>query len=140
MLMPGWIPCIPGWHCDGVIRRRQGSQPDLKTIGEDVKHLICSISTSDRLCPTEYIDRPLLLDVDETAVWGSVNARVGEYEHSRWLDSGQILLFNRPTLHRGTPAKERGWRYFFRLSFYHMPAVNQVRHQVQVYPTDQRGW
>lgn len=28
MLMPGWYPCIPGWHHDDVQRTRKDKQPD----------------------------------------------------------------------------------------------------------------
>jgi hypothetical protein len=28
MLMPGWYPCIPGWHLDDIPRTRPDGQPD----------------------------------------------------------------------------------------------------------------
>ena len=140
MLMPGQFPCIPGWHCDGVIRKDANSQPNLATLNEDIQHFVCTLSTKIDLAPMLYLVDPLEVEFDKNAVWSSVNRYLGTVATQKSLNSGQILQFNRSTLHRGTAAKARGWRYFFRLSFYHMPAMNRIRNQVQVYLTDERGW
>ena len=140
MLMPGQFPCIPGWHCDGVIRKDANSQPNLATLNDDIQHFVCTLSTKIDLAPMEYLVNPVEVEFDKHAVWDSVNSYLSDISFQHSLNSGQILQFNRSTLHRGTAAKERGWRYFFRLSFYHMPAVNRIRNQVQVYLMDERGW
>lgn len=139
MLMPGWYPSIPGWHCDGVKRDTPQSQPDLSTVNEGVFHFVSSISSAD-ICPTEILVGNIEVDVDKTAVWKSVDASLGNPEGALSLRSGQIAMFNRATLHRCTPATQRGWRFFFRLSFYHMPAMNEIRNQVQVYTDVNQGW
>lgn len=141
MLMPGQFPCIPGWHCDGVIRKDANSQPNLATLNDDIQHFVCTLSTKIDLAPMLYLTNSIEVEFDKNAVWDSVNSYIGNNTSSqKSLNSGQILQFNRSTLHRGTAAKARGWRYFFRLSFYHMPAMNRIRNQVQVYLTDERGW
>ena len=146
-LMPGWYPCIPGWHCDGVVRPASGDQPDMSRIGEPVYHYAVSYASDDRLCPTLFVDNRVSLEVDEGNVWASVNREVdAELSKDDPLDvrevkSGQMLRFNRATIHRCTAADRDGWRFFFRLSFFHMPVANEIRKQVQVYLEDKgAGW
>lgn len=140
LLMPGQYPCIPGWHCDGVIRSERGGQPDIATIGEDIKHYICVIGENDGIVGTEVATNEVTLNIDPDNVWKEVDKQMGAYQEGRVLKSGQIAKINRQTLHRGSVATGRGWRYFFRLSFYHMPAMNRFRHQVQVYADINQGW
>lgn len=137
-LMQGQYPCIPGWHCDGVIRAARGSQPNMATLNQHVMHYICSVSTSE-YGGTEVSTNPLEVEYDPDNVWGSVSNEL-LYHQGEVLKSGQIAQFTRDRLHRGTPATERCWRYFFRLSFYHMPAMNEFRKQVQVYTDVNGGW
>jgi hypothetical protein len=137
-LMPGQYPCIPGWHCDGVIRKARGEQPDLNTLNEHVMHYVCSFCSEDTSKTSVMLDS-INLDVDENNVWSSVNEQV-KPNRVKHLRSGQVGMFTRDRLHQGTPATKRCWRYFFRLSFYHMPAMNQLRKQVQVYTDVGKGW
>jgi hypothetical protein len=139
LLMPGQTPCIPGWHCDGVIRKDRGSQPDLTTLNEPVYHYVSSVA-SEYISPTEILDGILVSkNIDENKVWNSVNDQVKNKYRTSLVESGQIVKFKRSTLHRGTPTDKRAWRFFFRLSFYHMPCMNEIRKQVQVY-TSNEGW
>jgi len=138
LLMPGQYPCIPGWHCDGVIRTRRGGQPNLCTLDDEVLHYICSMGDSIEHQGTELAMDRQVLDVDPDNVWGSVDAQVAG--RSTKLLSGEVAKFRRSQLHRGLPATARGWRYFFRMSFYHMPAVNEIRQQVQIYTDVAQGW
>jgi len=143
MLMQDFYPCIPGWHCDGVVRKDRSSQPDLSTLNNDIKHYICHIDTEHDLCNTAFMNTDLYLDVDENKVWQSVSKRIDKISDDSFIDilqAGHILKFSRSTLHKCMPATTRGWRYFFRLSFYHMPAMNQIRKQVQVYTDIHSGW
>lgn len=144
LLMPGMYPCIGGWHCDGVIRADQNSQPNLDTLHEPIQHFICSISDAgDGHCGTDILSRAVMLPIEEDKnIWAQVNQLVEDLEDKRvhTTKSGEIVQFDRQTLHRGTPAKVRQWRYFFRLSFHHMPAMNQERKQVQVYTDISQGW
>lgn len=145
LLMPGMYRNIPGWHCDGVIRAAQGEQPDLKTINEPVHHWICSVNEDNEL-GTELITNILNLPVNQNKVWSSVDKEIEEAKgwglvpNTILAKSGDIIKFNRATIHRTLPAKQRGWSFFFRLSFYHMPAMNEIREQVQVYSNINQGW
>lgn len=142
LLMPGQYPCIPGWHCDGVIRDERGLQPNLNTLHNPIKHYIYSISESGN-GGTEFLDNDIYhTDIDEDNVWGSVDKQIeesGDAKIKKCLNN-HVYSFFRNQLHRGVEAKERTWRYFFRLSFYHMPAMNEVRNQVQVYTHINTGW
>lgn len=140
MLMPGWYPSIPGWHCDGVIRKDQESQPDLSTLDEEVFHFITSMSSDDS-CGTEIVTEEVVLDVDESSVWMSVDSEVEKLKPKTFsLENGEIGLISRSTIHRCPKVEERCWRFFFRLSFYHMPVANKIRNQVQVYADINKGW
>ena len=138
MLMPEWYPCIPGWHCDGVIRKDRQSQPCMDTLNENVKHYICSVSSDPGACNTGYLNESVTVEVDPDSVWTSVDNALKDRKALE-TDSGVVYKFTRPTLHKGMKATRRCWRYFFRLSFYHMPAANRLRNQVQVY-TNNVGW
>lgn len=144
LLMPGMYPCIGGWHCDGVIRKDQNSQPNLDTLDEPIQHFICTISDAgDDHCGTDILSRKAIFSInDDENIWAQVNQSVEDLEDKRihTTKSGEIVQFDRQTLHRGTVATVRQWRYFFRLSFYHMPAMNQERKQVQVYSDISQGW
>ena len=150
LLMPDMYPCISGWHCDGVIRNERGGQPQLSTLNEDIKHFVCTISDDPQgnHTGTEFITNELTLDIDMESggnVWGKVDTAVNKVLDEGVMkplvsNNGEIYQFNRPTLHRGLPATSRQWRYFFRLSFYHMPAMNEERKQVQVYIDVNKGW
>lgn len=144
LLMPGMYSCIPGWHCDGVIRKKRGSQPDLSTLDEEVDHFLVSYDSENGETAPEFLDHligvpPNAIDPDQ--VWKSVNSHISKSELSRsQYGNGEMVKFQRSSLHRGVPAMVRQWKYFFRLSFYHMPAMNEIRKQVQVYTDVNGGW
>lgn len=141
MLMPGFYPCIPGWHCDGVIRKDGESQPDLSTLNEDIYHYTCVLSSNPDQSETEFLNENVSIDIDENAVWQSVDKDLEKRSlNVLRFKSGDIVRFRRSNLHKCPPANQRQWRYFFRISFYHMPAMNQIRNQVQVYIDKNQGW
>src|SRR5580700_1237659 len=43
MLMPGWYPCIPGWHHDDVPRTRADGQPDYVTPVYKARHAMAMV-------------------------------------------------------------------------------------------------
>ena len=90
---------------------------------------------------TELIKNDVNIDVDEDHVWQSVDKylRKNEPEVTK-TQSGEIIRFTRSTLHNCPPTTVRGWRFFFRLSFYHMPVMNKIRKQVQIYTDISKGW
>src|SRR5262245_43743261 len=43
MLMPGWYPCIPGWHLDDVPRTRSDGQPEHRCPAYRAEHILCVV-------------------------------------------------------------------------------------------------
>ena len=143
MLMPGMYPAIPGWHCDGVIRNHQFAQPDLTKLNPSFKYCTVLVSSHhEGVSNTEFMQDTLVIPCDEERVWSSVNEYIESLQNKNTfsIQDGDILEFSQATLHRTQPAFNQGWRFFFRLSEYHMPPVNKIRHQVQVYASPASGW
>ena len=143
MLMPGMYPSIPGWHCDGVIRNHQFAQPDLTKMNSEIKHWAGLVSSHhEGVSNTEFIQETMTINCDEHKVWSSVDKHLESLEklNTFHILDGDIIEFSQSTLHRAKPAINKGWRFFFRLSEYHMPPVNKIRHQVQVYASSTSGW
>jgi hypothetical protein len=154
MLMPGWYPCIPGWHHDDVPRSRADGQPNY----EDelrAEHILALVGGS--ICPTEFALGTADFVVPEL---GRTIYADWDVDVDRFLREGQLLNVKAPTnrlvqfddrtWHRGTAAVAGGWRWFIRASRYFRDGIpvsrpnvrtNEVRNQVQVYmPTINAGW
>ena len=142
MLMPGMFPAIPGWHCDGVVRQHQFAQPDVLKMNSDVLHYTAIVSSHhEGVSNTEFMEETLDIPVDNQRVWGSISEWIELRPcRTRHIQDGEILEFSQSSLHRAEKAYNRGWRYFFRMSEYHMPPLNKIRHQVQVYTDVSAGW
>jgi len=142
MLMPGMFPSIPGWHCDGVVRQNHVAQPDLRKLDKDMKHWVGLISSNpDGTSNTEFLRESWSIPCEEQRVWGSVNDFLESMPTKTVMAAdGDIIEFTQPTLHRATATLNKGWRFFFRLSEYHKPPMNKIRHQVQVYAAPSSGW
>lgn len=144
MLMPGFCPAIPGWHCDAYPRRGYASQPDVRGGTPDAWHYVTHLSDQD-VGPsrTIFADEPLSVDIaeDDRHVWKTVHdaATARVLRALQFLD-GEVVRFSQPTLHRVAPAECRGWRWWFRMSMYYRPPLNRIRRQVQVYTTEGGGW
>jgi hypothetical protein len=143
MLMEGMYPAIPGWHCDGVIRDTETGQPDFSKLDPLARHTVVTMSSvPGGTSRTEFVTEPLEVQYDERKVWGSIDEDINEELDPTTisLDDGIITTFNQTTLHRATSTMKKGWRFFFRLSYYHTPPRNQIRNQVQVYTITNQGW
>lgn len=139
MLMKGFYPSIPDWHCDHVERGDNG-QPDLDKMSDDNYNYCCVISDKDFVSGTEFILDELDIDVDKDNVWSSVNSNVERLApRTKQLKSGDIIRFNQAAIHRATPAVVGGWRFFFRLSVCDVEPKNEIRRQTQVY-VKEGGW
>lgn len=147
MLMPGWYPCIPGWHHDYVHRSRSDGQPDYENPAYHPQHIMGLVNGD--ICPTEFAvgdcrmpDVPLGETIYK--VWNDeVEDRIKDGELLRMqVRSNRIILFDDQSFHRGTQAIKRGWRWFGRVSTgTGLQAKNEVRRQVQVYmPVPTQGW
>lgn len=153
MLMPGMIPAIPGWHCDGLVRPEKYAQPLLESYDPRVRHYAVFFATAPRVSRTLFCRDARTIEVDPDRVWGSVDEDLQSVE--KWLShdgidirdvgfyeqtEGEIVSFDEQTLHRATECKVPGWRMFFRLSVTRDPVRDQIRKQTQVYTTSSKGW
>jgi hypothetical protein len=145
MLMKGFYPSIPDWHCDWVERGKNG-QPDLNKLDRLAQNYCCVISDKEDVSGTEFITNKLLVTYDKDNVWRSISEGVEFYKKrnaadvtSSKLKSGDMLKFNQEALHRATPAKCNGWRFFFRLSCVKVEPKNEIRNQTQIY-VKEGGW
>jgi hypothetical protein len=147
MLMPGWYPCIPGWHHDDVARGADG-QPDYDDMPYQAEHLMGLVNGD--ICPTLFAHGSHLLPKVEGGLvyktWHDIVERqIADdeliVEPAR---SGRLLQFDWSTMHTGQKAIAGGWRWFVRLSrntARQQSITNERRRQVQVYlenPTE--GW
>ncbi len=154
MLMPGWYPCIPGWHHDDVPRTRSDGQPNY--LDERQASHIIGLQNGD-VCPTqlamgraEFHEVPL-----GQTVYSQWNGEVDEHVRTFRLGTTHILdrellLIDDRTWHRCQGATGSGWRWFGRISRYWLNGSpiergnsrsNEIRKQVQVYidPIN-KGW
>lgn len=145
MLMPGFYPCIPGWHHDDVDRTRPDDQPNYLAERQRVRHMAMLVNAHNAptLFATGKVEMPEVpLGQGVYKAWHPVVE-----EH---LAAGRLTPFSAPdrkwvcfddhTFHRGTEATHFGWRYFIRVSFdSRRPKKNEIRRQVQVYLSDLNG-
>lgn len=157
MLMPGWYPCIPGWHHDDVPRTRMDGQPNYGEQQDRAAHIMALCN--GQICPTQFaigsqdFSEP---DMGTTIYkeWDAVlnhSLRNGSKLELHSIQDKQLVMFDDRTWHRGSPATGSGWRWFGRISRYwdangncisrRNPRTNEVRKQVQVYidPIN-KGW
>lgn len=156
MLMPGWYPCIPGWHHDDVPRTRSDGQPNYGPGQARSEHIMALVNGA--VCPTMFA-------LGQTAF---IEPALGSVVYNEWhqqvewrlsrgdlqavhAPSNRLIRFNDRTWHRGTAAVANGWRFFIRASRYFDAAgrpiprgnqrTNEIRRQVQVYMDNvNAGW
>jgi hypothetical protein len=149
MLMPGWYPCIPGWHHDDVPRSTPTKQPNYADPEYRAEHLMGLVNA--QLAPTKFAcGRAEVSEPDiNTTIYKKWNDEIEEQVKSFWLSqvsarSGEYIQFDCDSFHTGTKAVGNGWRWFTRLSRNTNRVkfiTNEVRHQVQVYMEDPtQGW
>ncbi len=142
MLMPGQYPAIPGWHCDGVPRGGYDAQPDLDRMDARVRHVAGHVSTHpDGVSDTEYVSNGVTLHgVDPENVWDSVNRAVEDTTLMvETPGDGVLASFPMPQIHRATPARNRGWRWWIHASLLPAKPKDRIRRQVQVYTDLSKG-
>lgn len=144
-LMPGMYPAIPGWHCDDWPRPSYDAQPDPELRDLDAYHITCFVDTFDGdLSATEYLICPLAMEWDKTTpLWQQVHREVETLDAPRARMRGGVpYQFNGDLIHRATPAKARGWRYWFRFSTMHrMPDKALTPGPEQIYVlSEENGW
>lgn len=145
MLMPGWYPCIPGWHLDDVDRStRADKQPDHITPSYRSQHIMAVVGSCSL---TQFVKSPLYLpnyrDGSGAVIykqWDDIMQEV-DPEIVGVEDRG-IYRFDDRSLHRGMPAFERGFRFFIRASIGNPePPADELRFNSNVYlPVVNAGW
>mgnify|MGYP000662257710 CR=1 FL=1 len=141
MLMPDMYPCIPGWHVDGA--PRVDNVPQLHKASPYLTHFIMNVGDC---APTHMVSGGRVFDVEGDEAYKELDQKVND-----WLDgdrgyikaeSGVIYKLTGRTIHRGSPATKRGWRWFGRISIGdEAKPENEIRTQTQVYlSTLNKGW
>lgn len=142
MIMKGHYNSIPGWHCDDW--KRTNGQPDNKLLDPRVRHYMMLLSSGEGdIAGTEFITNAREYNYDKDRVWYSLNKLVeaDSEKKVRTLENNTIISFGQQDIHRATPAKYNGWRFFIRLSISHRKPTNQIRTQVQTYvDMENIGW
>lgn len=164
MLMPGWYPCIPGFHHDDVPRLRADGQPYYPEFeGAEPagyyhsKHAMTIVGgtgsfTQFALGLADFNSVPI--GKTAYAEWHlEVMAKLGRLG-SGCFEAGtlrsyvvrprDIVLFDARSWHQGMPATGFGWRFFARASWDTnrvKRCTNEIRRQVQVYlEKPMEGW
>lgn len=149
MLMPGWYPCIPGWHLDDIPRTRPDGQPDHKHPAYTSSSIMMIAGDAS---VTEFIEGELGLSdigITEGAVYGRWNACINHMLAQpncqiavRQVPNYSLVKFGWGAFHRGVPATKFGWRFFIRANYNTARDVkNEIRRQTQVYlPVPEVGW
>lgn len=150
MLMPGWWPCIPGWHHDDVPRSVVTGQPNYVDPEYSSEHILGLVNADT--APTEFLigDISLELPTRGETIYRVWNDQIDEAISTNTglqvvqAESQMLYQFDCNTFHRGTQCVKGGWRWFGRVSRntdrMKSPS-NEIRRQVQVYlemPT--MGW
>jgi hypothetical protein len=149
MLMPGFYPCIPGWHLDDVPRTREDGQPEHDHPAYKSENIMTIIGDASI---TEFVRGELELEdigFKEGSVYGKWNADINKQLSQANCrisvkKAPELALIHFPfgAFHRGTPATKNGWRFFIRANFNTArKPVNEMRRQVNVYlPVPEQGW
>lgn len=147
MLMDGWYPAIPGWHCD-FLDSQKNKEYTLSEHDNQVRHF-AFINAGPA---TEFIaNRNLAFDV-EKVTWQEVDKQVNFFSNTQIMvqkcQIGTLFEYDARELHRATPwhGEEGHWRYYFRASWFppghsqESQYSNKIRQQVQVYCDVHKGW
>lgn len=147
MLMPGWFPCIPGYHHDDVPRNTSNGQPNYDNPEYYSQHLMGLVN--GEICPTVFALGEHSLPKAEGIIYKNWHPLVeqqikdgtlSEYE----APSGKYIQFDWQSMHTGQRAKGNGWRWFIRLSRNterQAYTTDELRRQVQVYlEFPMEGW
>lgn len=151
MLMPGWTPCIPGWHHDDVPRGGVTNQPIYD--GTCKADHIMGLVNGD-IAATRFIVGPVTVSEAHSKAlvykeWSQeINAQIdGEFIPKSAIvsaPSGRLIQFDCYAFHTGVPAVASGWRWFVRVSRNTertKKITNEIRRQVQVYMQfPEEGW
>lgn len=134
MLMKDQYPCIPNWHCDNVPRVRGKTRYDL--IDDSVSPMYLLLSDSPT---TEFLSEHVIIgEPPKGLTHGSLKGIIDKYKLPTVKAPAMTWIsMNQRTPHRGTVAKENGWRVFVRLTHNSItpirPVTDYIRRHCQVY-------
>lgn len=144
MLMPGWFPCIPGWHLDDVPRTRPDGQPDHVHPMYKSEHICAIVGDASK---TQFALGDCELDEpgEGHIIYGEWHPEIDRLIRRAELKEfditpGVLYAFDWQSIHRGTAATKNGWRWFGRISRKTERKVfNEIRRQTQVYLSEPNG-
>lgn len=157
LLMPGWIPAIPGWHTDGVPRGEEMNpggkgKPNLRAQEEGLVtapryHLL----VTGTHCPTLFMNEKRSFDVDldlSSSLYSELTRQVKELDgnfETLATPASTVVEWNWWNIHAAQQAHGRGWRYLIRVAEtdHIAPRTNPadfIRTQNQVYAPSDFGW
>lgn len=129
LLMPGWVPAIPGWHTDGVPRGEDMNpagkgEPNLRAqlegkVSAPRYHLL----VTGEHCPTRFLNQPVEFDLDLDA--GKDLYREMSRQMRDLVNDGAETMVSPPStvvewdwwnVHTAQQATGRGWRYLIRVT------------------------
>lgn len=146
MLMPGMIPCIPGWHHDDVPREREDGQPNYINPSYKSEHCLALFGDCSR---TEFAVGAHEIEVPEIGckIYKSWHPQVESLCEAgtlkrRTAPVNRLVFFDWQTWHRGTEATKNGFRFFIRATRNsNRTPRNKIRRQANVYmPVIEEGW
>lgn len=148
MLMPGWLPAIPGWHHDDVPRTRGDGQPNYENPEYYSEHAMALVNAD--VAPTEFVIGtqelpPVPLPSGPVyKVWNemtNIDIEAGRVAVEK-APNQRVVFFDWQAMHRAVPAVKFGWRWFARVSWStDRRPTNEIRSQTQVYlPVPEEGW
>lgn len=160
MLMPGFIPSIPGWHTDGVPRGDEGlnpnnhGAPNLRAQAEadpdDAPRYHLLVTGAH--CPTQFFVEPLFMRFAEdvgTDLYRQMTDKVNGLllSESDLLDTppSTVVEWDWWNIHRAKQATARGWRFLIRVTEtdHIVPRKSPndfIRRQNMVYAPTSFGW
>lgn len=147
MLMPGWWPCIPGWHHDDVERSRDDGQPNYRTASYRPEFLMGIVGSAD--CPTEFAVGTFNLCEPEQCevVYKQWHPMVDAMVDLKWsrvrVEPNRLYRFTDRDFHQGTACTNTGWRWFGRVTLGNptVKPANEIRRNANVYMEHpMEGW
>jgi len=163
LLLPGFIPAIPGWHTDGVPRLDTATEkvgtpfnagpPSMKAQcaqeAGGYRPRFHTIHVGND-CPTKFMAFPFTVGLDhgeDSGLYRELTAKVNSAKHlteDDFVDAplAQWMSWDWSNVHTATPAQWRGWRLLIRVTESDQPPVDSgfIRSQTQVYVPTEFGW
>lgn len=157
LLMPKFVPAIPGWHTDGVPRGVEMNpagkgKPNMRA---QVEGLVTApryhILVTGTHCPTLFMNEPKEFDVNldlDSDLYANLTRQVnelnGEFETFA-TPASTVVEWDWWNLHTAQLSTGRGWRYLIRVAEtdHIVPRTDPadfIRTQNQVYVTNEFGW